>query len=120
VIEFIELIIEKLRKAMADIFFDSIGPDFKRETETIINNIITTVTEERIGLDYREKLFIVYGDNTLKNDTFCDHFYNLLLHDYDDDLILNTGLLKCHFYSRPSRIRCIAHLIALIISIVLK
>jgi hypothetical protein len=120
VIEFTELIAGKLGKAMANIFFDSIGPDFKREIETIINNIITTITEERIGLNCRKKLFIVYGDNVLNNDIFCDHLYNLLLHDYDDDLISNTGLLKCHFHGRPSRIRCIAYLIALVVGAVLK
>jgi hypothetical protein len=120
VIEFTELIAGKSGKAMANIFFDSISPDFKRETEIIINNIITTITEERIGLNYREKLFIVYGDNILNNDTFCDYLYNLLLHDYDDDPILNTGLPKCHFYGRPSRIQCIAYLIALVVGVVLK
>jgi hypothetical protein len=120
VIEFTELIAEKLRKAMANIFFNSISPDFKRETETIINNIITTITEERIGLNYRKKLFTVYGDNASNNDIFYDHLYNLLLHDYDDDPILNTGLPKCHFYGRPSRIWCIAHLIALVVGVILK
>jgi hypothetical protein len=104
VIEFAELIAGKSGKAMADIFFDSIGPDFKREIETIINNIITTIMEERIGLDCREKLFVVCEDNVSNNDTFCDYLYNLLLHDYDDDPISNTGLPKCHFHGRPSRI----------------
>jgi hypothetical protein len=120
VIEFTELIVEKSGKAIANIFFDFIGPDFKRETETIINNIITTIIEERIGLNYREKLFTVYRDNTSNNNIFCDYLYNLLLHDYDDDPILNTGLPKCHFHGRPSRIRCIAYLIALVVGIVLK
>jgi hypothetical protein len=120
VIKFIELIAGKSRKAMANIFFDSISPNFKRETETIINNIITTITEERIGLNCRKKLFTVYEDNILNNDTFCDHLYNLLLHDYDDDPTLNIGLLKCHFHGRPSRIQCITYLIALVVSIVLK
>ena len=103
-IEFTELIAEKSRKAITDIFFNSIGIDFKREIETIINNIITTIIDERIGLDYYEKLFIVYRDNTSNNDIFYNHFYNLLLYDYGDDLTLNTGLPKCHFYSRLSRI----------------
>jgi hypothetical protein len=120
VIEFAELIAEKSGKAMANIFFDSIGPNFKRETETIINNTITTIIEERIGLNYREKLFAVYRDNALNNDIFYDYLYNLLLHDYDNDPILNTGLPKCHFYGRPSRIRCIAYLIALVVGAVLK
>jgi hypothetical protein len=122
VIKFIELIVGKSEKAIANIFFNSIGPDFKRETETIINNIITTITEERIGLDYYKKLFTVYRDNTSNNDTFCDHLHNLLLHDYDydNDLTSNTGLPKCHFHSRSSRIRCITYLIALVVGAVLK
>ena len=120
VIKFVELIAGKLGKAIANIFFDSISSDFKREIETIINNIIITIIEERIGLDYREKLFIIYRDNTSNNNIFCDYLYNLLLYDYDDDPILNTGLPKCHFYGRPSRIRCIAYLIALVVSVVLK
>jgi hypothetical protein len=120
VIEFIELIAGKLRKAMANIFFDSISPNFKREIKTIINNIITTIIEERIGLNYRKKLFIVCGNNASNNNIFCDHLYNLLLHDYDDDPTSNTGLPKCHFHGRPSRIRCIAHLIALVIGAILK
>jgi len=120
VIEFIELITKKSGKAITDILYDSISPDFKKETEIIEGDTIKTVTEERIGLKCAQKLFIVYGDNTLINDTFCDHFYNLLLYDYDDDPMSNTGLLKCHFYSRPSRIRYIAYIIALVVDIVLK
>jgi hypothetical protein len=120
VIEFAELIAGKLRKAIADIFFDSISPNFKREIETIINNIITTIMEERIGLNCREKLFAICGDNASNNNIFYDHLYNLLLHDYNNDPTSNTGLLKCHFHSRPSRIQYIAHLIALVISVILK
>jgi hypothetical protein len=120
VIEFAELIAEKSRKAMANIFFDSIGPNFKREIEMIINNIIITITKERIGLNCREKLFTVYRDNTSNNNTFCNHLYNLLLYNYDNDPILNTGLLKCHFYGRPSRILYIDYLIAFVVNIILK
>lgn len=119
-IEFAELIIRKSGKAMADILYDSIGPDFKKETEIIEGDTIKTVTEERIGLKCAQKLFTVCGDNAPVNDTFCDHLYNLLLHDYDDDPMSNTGLLKCYFYGRPSRIRCIAYIIALVVGTVLK
>jgi hypothetical protein len=119
-IEFTELITEKSGKAIADILYDSISPDFKKETEIIEGDTIKTVTEERISLKCAQKLFTVYGDKTLINNTFCDHFYNLLLHDYNDDPMSNTSLLKCHFYSRPSRIRYITHIIALVVGIVLK
>jgi len=120
VIELIKLIIEKSRKAITDIFFDSISLNFKREIKTIINNIITTVIKERISFDYYKKLFIIYRNNILNNDIFYNHFYNLLLYDYNDDFILNTGLSKCYFYSRSSKIRYITYLIALVINIILK
>jgi hypothetical protein len=105
---------------MANIFFNSISPNFKREIEMIINNIITTIIKERIGLNCRKKLFVVYRDNVLNNNIFCDYLYNLLLYNYNDDPTLNIGLLKCHFYGRPSKIWCIAYLIALVVGIVLK
>ena len=120
VIKFIKLIVEKLRKAIANIFFNSISPNFKREIKTIINNIIIIIIEERISLNYYKKLFVVYEDNILNNNTFCDYLYNLLLYNYNNNPILNIGLLKCHFYSRLSRIQYITYLIALVISIVLK
>jgi ribonucleotide reductase beta subunit family protein with ferritin-like domain len=104
VIKFAKLIVGKLRKAIANIFFNSISPNFKREIETIINNIIMTIIKEKIGLNYYKKLFAICGDNVLNNNTFCNYLYNLLLHNYNNDPILNTGLPKCYFYSRLSRI----------------
>jgi hypothetical protein len=98
VIEFIELITGKSGKAIVDILYDSISPDFKKKTEIIKGDIIKTITKERIGLKYTQKLFIIYRDNAPTNNTFCDHLYNLLLYDYNDDPILNTGLPKCHFH----------------------
>jgi hypothetical protein len=120
VIEFAELIAGKSGKAMADILYDSIGPDFKKETEIIEGDMIKTITEERIGLKCAEKLFAVCGDNTPANDTFADHLLNLLQHDYDDDPSSTSGLPKCRFHGRSSRIRCIAHIIALVVGAVLK
>ena len=76
-IEFIELIIGKSGKAIADIFYDSISPDFKKEIEIIKGDMIKIITEERIGLKYIEKLFIICGDNAPINDIFIDHLLNL-------------------------------------------
>ena len=104
---------------MANIFFDSIGPDFKRKTETIQDNIITIIIKERIGLNYAKKLFTVYRDNIGNNNIFCDYLYTLLLYNYDDDSLLNIGLPKYRFHGRPSRIQYIAHLITLVVSAVL-
>jgi hypothetical protein len=50
VIEFTELITGKSGKAMADILYNSISPDFKKEIEIIEGDTIKTVTKERIGL----------------------------------------------------------------------
>ena len=76
VIEFAELIAGKSGKAMADILYDSIGPDFKKETEIIEGDTIKTVTEERISLKCAQKLFTVYGDNTLINNIIIIIFDN--------------------------------------------
>jgi hypothetical protein len=84
---------------MANILYNSISLNFKKETEIIKGNIIKTITKERIGLKCAQKLFIVYRDNAPTNNIFCNYLYNLLLHDYNNDPILNIGLLKCHFYS---------------------
>ena len=78
VIKFAELIAGKLRQAMADIFFDFISPNFKKETEIIKDNIIKIVTKERIGLNYTKKLFIIYGDNILNNNIFYNYLLTLL------------------------------------------
>ena len=104
VIEFIELIIGKLEKAIVNIFFNSISLNFKREIKTIINNIITIIIKERISLNYYKKLFIIYKDNISNNNIFYNHFYNLLFYDYNNDFILNISLLKCHFYNRLFKI----------------
>ena len=120
VIEFAELTAGKSGCAIADIFFNTIGPDFKKETEIIENDTIKSVIEERIGLKCAEKLFAVCGDNALNNDTFCDHLYAMLQREYNNDPSSTSGLLKCRFYSRLSRIWCIAYIIALIVGAVLK
>jgi len=120
IIEFIKLIIKNLRKAIINIFFNSTSLNFKREIKIIINNIIITIIKERIGLNYYKKLFIIYRDNILNNNIFYNHFYNLLFYNYNNNLLLNIGLLKCHFYTRLFKIQYIIYLIAFIINIILK
>jgi hypothetical protein len=79
VIEFAELPFGKPGKAMADVMWETIGPDYEKVTETVEDNIITTTTEQRVGLNRAQKLFAVCGDNATNNNTFCDHLHTRLL-----------------------------------------
>jgi hypothetical protein len=69
----------KLGEAMAELIWETIGPNYKKVTKKIEGNIVTIITEERIGLNCTEKLFAVCGDNASPNDTFCDHLHQRLL-----------------------------------------
>jgi len=115
VIEFAEMTEGKSGEAMANILWETLGPDYKTSVETISENIITTVTEERQGLNCAQKLFAVCGDNASNNDTFCDHFHSLLLGTFENDPSSDSDVERCRFRGRSSRIRCIAHIISLIV-----
>jgi hypothetical protein len=119
VIEFAEMTGGKSGKAMADLTWETIGPDYKKVTESIENGYIKTVTEERVGLNCAHKLFAVCGDNASPNDTFCDHLHTRLLRDYDSNPLSTSGLPRCRFRGRSSRIRCMAHIISLVVDAVL-
>ncbi len=82
--------------------------------------MITIIIEERIGLDYAQKLYTVYRDNTSNNDTFYDHLYTRLRKDYDDDPLSISGLPKCRFCRQDSRIRYTTHIITLVVGAVLS
>jgi hypothetical protein len=93
-------------------------------TESVKNDIVTVTEEERIGLSCAHKLCAhklcaVCGDNATDNDTFCDHLHAKLLEEYDDEPTSTSGLPKCRFKGRDSRIRCIAHIISLVADAVL-
>ena len=83
---------------MAALLMETIGPDHEKVIEEGQGNKITITTEKRIGLDCAEKLFAVCGDNASPNDTFCDHLYQQLLKDYDDDPASISGLPRCRFH----------------------
>lgn len=119
VIEFAEMLGGKSGKAMADLIWETIGPDYKKVVETIKDDVITTTTQERVGLNCAEKLFAVCGDNASPNDTFCDHLLEKLLQEHDDDPTANSDLPRCRFHGRLSRTRCVAHIIALIVDAIL-
>jgi hypothetical protein len=115
VIEFAEMKGGKLGEAMADILWETLGPDFKKETEVVKDDIITTIVEEQVGLDIAQKLFAVCGDNATNNDTFCDHFHARLLSKFENDPTLDSNIVRCRFRGQDSRIRCITHIISLIV-----
>jgi hypothetical protein len=80
----------------------------------------TTTTEKHVGRNVVHKLFAVCGDNASPNDTFYDHLLQRL-HDngFDDDPSCSKGLDRCRFRGRASRVRCIAHIIALVVGAIL-
>lgn len=71
-----------------------------------------------IGLGIAHKVFAICGDNASPNDTFCDHYHDLLQLDYDNDPTSEAS--GYCFKGRESRIRCLAHIIALIAGSVFK
>ena len=105
---------------MAELIWETIGPNYKKVTEKVEGNIVTITTEERIGLNCAEKLFAVCGDNALPNNTFCNHLHQRLLQDFDDNWTPNSNLPRCRFHGRLSQIRCIAYIIALVVNDVLN
>jgi hypothetical protein len=109
----------KSGEAMSDILWESLGPDYKKTKEDTKDGIITTTVEERVGLDCAQKLFAVCGDNATNNDTFCDHFHSRLLSLYENDPAPDSEVPRCRFRGRASRIRCIAHIISLVVAKVL-
>ena len=87
--------------------------------ELVKDNVITIIIEERIGLNYTQKLYVVYRDNASNNDTFYDYLYTRLRKDYDDDPLSMSGLLKCRFCRRDSWIRYTTYIITLVVGVVL-
>ena len=70
-------------------------------------------------LSIRDKLFAIIGDNAGNNSTLCQSLYTSLKRQYDDKFSL-IGKPQMRFYGRPSWIRCLAHVIALIADDVLN
>ncbi len=72
-----------------------------------------------IELSIRNKLFAITGDNASNNGTLCQSLYTSLKCQYDDKFSL-IGKPRIRFHGRPNWIRCLAHVIALIVSDVLN
>jgi hypothetical protein len=73
-----------------------------------------------VSLNIAHKVITVCGDNAPNNNTFCDHFHTKLKVKYNDYPQLLLGLPRCLFRGRQSRIRCLAHILALIAESVFK
>jgi hypothetical protein len=56
-------------QAMAELIWEAIGLNYKKVTEKAKGNVVTTTTEERVGLNCVEKLFAVCRDNASLNNT---------------------------------------------------
>jgi hypothetical protein len=105
---------------MTKLLMETLGPNYNKVTENIKEGTIVTTTEERVGLNCAQKLFAVYRDNATPNNTFCDHLHKRLLRNFDNNPTSSSDLPRYRFRGRSSRIRCVAHIIALIIQAVLK
>ena len=75
----------KSGEAMAELIWETIGPNYKKSTKAVKGNKITVTIEERVGLNCAQKLFAVCGDNASPNNTFCDHLHQRLLEKFDDN-----------------------------------
>jgi hypothetical protein len=114
VVEYSEATLGKSSEAMAEVLFTSFKPDIDH-TETVeIDGKTVEMTYKAINLNIAHKLVTVYGDNASSNDTFCDYFLNKLRVNFDEDPQTFTGMPRCLFQGRQSRVRCLAHIINLI------
>lgn len=70
-------------------------------------------------LDIEQKLFAITGDNAGNNGTLSESLFNSLRKKYDDR-VTPLGRPLMRFHGRPSWIRCLAHINALLCDSVLK
>ena len=104
-VEFTEAVLGKSGDAMAEVFLASLGDDieeireFEQEDGKLMRETLT-----HVGLKVTHKVFAVVGDNAANNDTFSDHYLCKLQAKYESSL----------FRGRPSRIRCLAHILNLV------
>lgn len=69
--------------------------------------------------ELKPKLFAITGDNAGNNGTLCEALYQVLKLKFDDKVSL-IGKPIMRFHGRPSWVRCLAHVVALICDDVLK
>jgi len=113
-VEYAEAVWGKSGEGMAEVLMASFGEGIDKVTLVDTEKGPMEQRVLQIGLDIAHKVIAVCGDNAPNNDTFCDHFHRILKQKYDDDPALGLGLPRCLFGGRRSRIRCLAHILALI------
>jgi hypothetical protein len=76
---------------------------------------ITFETLDR--LDFLQKLLAITADNASNNDTLVEHLHHRLLEQFDDEVDLEYGNARpiMQFRGKKHRIRCIAHVLNLIV-----
>jgi len=80
---------------------------------------LADVVEKLLGeLMLKHKLFSITGDNAGNNGTMCDSLFDRLKDQYDDKPSLVRPRMR--FHGRDSFVRCLAHVINLICSDVLR
>jgi hypothetical protein len=69
-----------------------------------------------------QKLLAITVDNALNNDTLVKHLHHQLLKQFDDEVDLELGNVRpiMRFRSKQHRIRCIAHVLNLIVGQILS
>ncbi len=103
-------------------------PDFKEQEEVlefieiyrsytgeVLVKAVKKILEE---LKIKHKLFAITGDNIGNNGTLCQVLYDHLKCQYDDRFSL-ISRARIRFYSKQSQVRCLTHVIALIVKDVL-
>jgi hypothetical protein len=67
-------------------------------------------------LDVLQKLLAITADNASNNDTLVEHLHHQLLEQFDDEVDLEYGNTRpiMRFRGKQHRIRCIAHVLNLI------
>jgi hypothetical protein len=83
-------------------------------------NLVAIVHELLIDLDLEQKLLTITGDNAGNTGTLCESLYKSLLKKYDNIQNDLTILPIMRFHGRASYIRCLAHVLNLICSEVLR
>jgi hypothetical protein len=77
--------------------------------EVLAEAVLKVLNELKI----KHKLFSITGDNAGNNGTLCQSLYNSLRLEFDDKLS-PIGRPRMRFHGKPSWIRCLAHVVALI------
>jgi hypothetical protein len=85
-------------------------------------NMAGITFESLEGLRISRKLLALTADNALNNNTLVEHLHRRLLTQFDDEVDPELSNIKpvMQFWSKQHRIRCIAHILNLIVSQILS